>query len=68
MKAVVCAKHGPPKALQLKDIAKPFHKNNAVYIKINATAVTPIDCFIRAFKVGHKKGNVIITVEHGGIH
>ncbi len=41
-------------ALQVKDVAKPTPKSNEVLVKINTTAVTPSDCFIRAFKVSTK--------------
>jgi NADPH:quinone reductase-like Zn-dependent oxidoreductase len=54
MRAVVCTQYGPPEVLQVKDIAKPIPKSNEVLVKINATAVTPSDCFIRAFKVPTK--------------
>jgi NADPH:quinone reductase-like Zn-dependent oxidoreductase len=54
MKAIVCARYGPPEVLQLKEVPKPVAKSNEALIKINATAVTPSDCFIRGFKVPTK--------------
>lgn len=51
MKAVVCTKYGPPEVLQLKEVEKPIPKNNEVFIKIHAAAVTASDCIVRGFKL-----------------
>ncbi len=56
MKAIVCAKYGPPEVLQLKEVKKPSPKNNEVLIRIYATAVTASDCIIRGFKMPGKLG------------
>jgi len=47
MKAVVCTEYGPPKVLQLKEIAKPVPKDNQVLIRIFATTVTIEDVAMR---------------------
>ena len=49
MKAVIHTKFGPPDELQLKEIDKPFPKDNEVLIKIHAASVTSTDCNVRNF-------------------
>jgi len=52
MKAVICTKYGPPEVLQLKDVEKPFPKNNEVLIKVYATTVHIGDTKIRRLEPG----------------
>ncbi len=47
MKAVVCARYGPPEVLELQEIAKPVPKDDEVLIKVYATSVTAVDCTFR---------------------
>jgi len=51
MKAIVCTKYGPPEVLQIRDVQKPTPNDDEVLIKINATAVTASDTFIRGYKI-----------------
>ena len=51
MKAVICTKYGPPEVLQIKEVEKPFPKDDEVLIRIYASAVTDSDIFIRSSNV-----------------
>ena len=51
MKAIVCAKYGPPDVLQLEEVRQPTPKDNEVLIRIHAATVARGDCELRGLKV-----------------
>jgi NADPH:quinone reductase-like Zn-dependent oxidoreductase len=48
MKAIVCARYGPPEVLQLIDVATPTPKDNEVLIKVFATTANSADLRLRS--------------------
>lgn len=52
MKAVICTKYGPPEVLQIKEVEKPFPKNNEVLIRIRATTAHIGDTKVRRLEPG----------------
>ena len=49
MKAVVYKRYGTPDVLQVKDIEKPFPKDEEILIRVRAAEVTKGDCEMRSF-------------------
>ena len=48
MRAIVCARYGPPDVLAIKEVDTPTPKDNEVLIKVHAASVTMGDCELRA--------------------
>ncbi|MDP6736466.1 MAG: alcohol dehydrogenase catalytic domain-containing protein, partial [Nitrospinaceae bacterium] len=50
MKAVVCAKYGPPEVLQLREVDKPTPQDNEILIRVHAATAFAGDCELRGLK------------------
>jgi NADPH:quinone reductase-like Zn-dependent oxidoreductase len=72
MKAIVVAKYGPSDGLLLKEVEKPFPKDNEVLVKIHATTVTFGDAMLRRLKfplrlIFRLRKNEILGHEFAGV-
>jgi len=47
MRAVVCARYGPPDVLRLEEVERPVPKADEVLVKVRATTVNRSDCGVR---------------------
>lgn len=47
MRAIECARYGPPEVLRLREVELPVPRDNEVRIRICAAIVTPSDCAFR---------------------
>lgn len=74
MKAAVYTQYGPPSVLQIREVEKPFTKENEVLIKVKTTTVNRTDCanlsakpFIMRFSLGlFKPKKQIMGTEFAG--
>jgi NADPH:quinone reductase-like Zn-dependent oxidoreductase len=48
MIAAVCTRYGPPKVLEIREVAKPVPKRGQVLVKIHASTVSSSDTFVRS--------------------
>jgi NADPH:quinone reductase-like Zn-dependent oxidoreductase len=67
MKAVVYTKYGSPDVLYLKEVKKPFPKDDDILIKVHAASINSWDWDMltgRPLEYRLLKGKVVITVEH----
>ena len=48
MKAAICARYGPPEVLELREVPDPVPRVDEILVRIQASAVTSSDWFIRS--------------------
>lgn len=48
VRAALIRKNGPPEVLEIGDLPVPSIASNQVLVRVHATSVNPIDCYVRA--------------------